>query len=84
MLHYRYSLRVWSLTSIRRYTRKMSLTLREKSESLIEIEKRKNKKKKKESKEEGNVGKKVVRADETVPLNYNRTWHIFAWPKTSD
>lgn len=45
----------------------MSLTLREESESLIEIEKRKNKKKKKESKEEGNVGKKVVRADETVP-----------------
>lgn len=53
MLHYRYSLRVWSLTSIRRYTREMSLTLREKSESLIETEWKKIKKKmKKERKEE--------------------------------
>lgn len=51
MLHYRYSLRVWSLTSIRRYTREMSLTLREKSESLIETEWKKIKKMKKERKE---------------------------------
>lgn len=61
MLHYRYSLRVWSLTSIRRYTREMSLTLREKSESLIETEWKKIKKNEKREKRrrKKNVGKKA-------------------------
>lgn len=83
MLHYRYSLRVWSLTSIRRYTREMSLTLREKSESLIENRMEENKKNEKREKRrrKKNIG---VRADEKRSRYYNRTWHIFAWPKTSD